>query len=650
MTSASPRLYPAALLLAMVLLCSAIYLPGASGPWIFDDYTNIIHNSFIHISSLNVSSLQSAAFSMESGPLRRPISVASFALNYYFADGLKDSTPFKITNLVIHLLNTLLVFWLALLILLRARAKPKAPARQAQQPRNTVFLLATCTALIWSVHPIQLTSVLYVVQRMTELAATFTLLGLVCYLYGREQMLSGHRTKGFWLAFIGISGGGILGILSKENAALLPVFAVLIDFFLYQNKSPWRDWPRYSASQKRMIGALVIVVVLALLVLALLYAIPHYQNRDFTLIERLMTESRVLFFYISLLFVPNIARLGHQHDDITVSTSLFVPWSTLPSVMGITALIGVGFWLRKRNPLLGLGILWFFTGHLMESTIFPLEIAHEHRNYVPSFGFALGIAAVLTRPLPDARHRRLIWATYIAIVIAFAGTTYLRSSQWSDHNNFYRYEVAHHPRSARTQVGYSILLETHGLYTEAQQAVRRATMLDPHEAGYAMEILLLDARQNKPFKPEDNAEVLRRLREDKISATTILTLNRVDECLPKWCGLLLPNLEQWIVTILEKPDAPDPYYFRYRLGRVKAIQGKYLEALNLFQQAHDADKQFLHPLFEQITIFLQVGQIHNAEFVLVKLKEASAQSRYPRDREISRVEDEINRLKAQSSR
>lgn len=631
----------------MLLLCTAIYLPGIAGPWLFDDYTNIINNSYVHISSLDGSSLQNAAFSVESGPLRRPISLASFALNYYFTGGLSDSLPFKITNLVIHLLNGLLVFWLASLIFQHSRAPVKSPATRAQQGRGAVYVLAACAALIWSIHPLHLTSVLYVVQRMTELAAAFTVLGLIGYLYGRKQMFAGHKIRGLGLALTGLVGGGTLGILSKENAALLPLFAILTDFFLFPDKSPWNNWRRLSASRKRTFTFLAVLMVLALLLVTLAYAIPRYQNREFTLIERLMTESRVLFFYISLLFVPDITRLGHQHDDIAVSSSLLVPWTTLPSMLGIIFLIAAGFWLRRRHPLLGLGILWFFVGHLMESTILPLEIAHEHRNYLPSFGFALGVASVLARPALMTQHRRLAWAAYAAIVMALASTTYVRASQWSDHASFYQSEVAHHPWSARTHIGYATLLEAHGRYEEAQQTIRRAVTLDPHEAGYAMEVLLLDARRKRHSEPEDYNEVLRRLNHEKISATTILTLNRVDECLPKWCGALQPHFERWIETILAKPDAPDPYYFQYRLGRIKAIQGKYLEALNLFQRAHEGDEQFLHPLFEQITIFLKLGQIDNAEYVLAKLKESNARSRYPRDWEIARIEADIRGLRNQ---
>lgn len=650
MTLIQPRFYPALVLLAAVLLCAAAYLPGLSGPWIFDDFTNILRNSYIRLVSLDTADLYGAAVSMDSGPLRRPISVTSFALNYYFAEGLEDSTPFKITNLVIHLINTLLVFWLAALIIRRAQVISSHGGRRAHQPRHVAWTLAASAALIWSIHPLQLTSVLYVVQRMTELAATFTMLGLIVYLYGRERMLAGRTGKGAWPALAGIIGFGALGVLSKENAALLPFFVVLLEFFLYPGEAPWNRWRKLTAEQQWAVRLLVFFIASAALFTALNFTLPGYQQRDFTLSERLMTQSRVLFFYISLFVVPDISRFGHQHDDFDLSSSLLQPWTTLPSLVGIAVVIATGIWLRRKNPLLGLGTLWFFTGHLMESTILPLEIAYEHRNYFPTFGFALMIASVLGYAVTTVRYRRHVVVVFTAIVLAFSGITGLRANQWSNLVVFYEYEVAHHPQSVRTQMGYGTLLEAQGRYQEAQEVVRRVTQLDRREAGYVMDLVRQDARQQRLPDPADHAEILRRIRSGKITATTIMTMDSVLGCLQTWCDRLLPYTEEWVETILEKPDTPDPEYFMYSLGRIKTIQKKYGEALNLFQKSHETDRNFLHPLFEQVNIFLGLGQIHNAEFVLTRLKEANAHGRYRRDREIATLESGIDSLKRQFNR
>ncbi len=645
MTMIHSRRYTILILALAIFLCIAAYTPGLSGPWIFDDYTNIIYNDYLRLKNLDIPSLYHAAFSFESGPLRRPISMLSFALNYYFSGGLENSTPFKLTNLVIHLINTLLVFWLAALIFLRLRELPGTETKYAIPTDGTAYFLGACVALIWSIHPIQLTSVLYVVQRMTELAATFTLLGLISYICGRRQPTTDKKARKLLLVFLGPAVFGVMGVLSKENAALLPLFIAIFEFFLFRNEWPWHHWSAISARQKRLIAGFVVLSLSAVLLMAVLYALPRYEVRNFTMPERLFTESRVLFFYLSLLVVPDISRFGHQHDDIALSPSIFAPWSTLPSIFGILALISAGFYFRRLNPLLGLSIFWFLAGHLIESSIYPLEIAHEHRNYLPSFGFALGVTSMLANRSLTAQRNRLIWTIFTGIVIALTAVTVIRATQWANHNNFYRYEVAHHPDSARIQSGYSSLLYVQKRFFEAEAAAHKAANLAPHEAGHVIDLLLMSAQQRRPPDPTLHAESLYRLTNGKISSTTILILDRVDDCLQTSCKSLVPLMEQWLGAILKRPSVPDPGYFQYRLGQIKAIQGDYGDALNLFQRAYETDRQFLHPLFDQINIFLTLGQIENAEYVLAELKRANANSRYPRAREIAQAEAQIIQLR-----
>ncbi|MHB1141363.1 MAG: hypothetical protein ACYC1T_06365 [Sulfuricaulis sp.] len=637
------------ILAVAIFLCIGVYAPGLSGPWIFDDYTNIIYNSYLRIENLDARSLYQAAFSFESGPLRRPVSMLSFALNYYFAGGLESSAPFKLTNLVIHLVNSLLVFWMAALVFSRLRELPGIKKKYAIPSASRACFLGACVALIWSVHPIQLTSVLYVVQRMTELAATFTLLGLISYLHGRKLKADKKALK-LSLVYAGPLAFGLLGVFSKENAALLPLFIAIFEFCLFHNERPWRRWRAISVRQKRLIAVAATLSLSTVLLIIVLYSLPLYESREFTLLQRLITEPRVLFFYISLLFAPSISRLGHQHDDIAISTSLIAPWTTLPSLLSILALVAAGFYFRRSNPLLGIGLLWFFAGHLIESTIYPLEIAHEHRNYLPSFGFSLGLTSLLTDRSLHKHRSRAIWTIFGLFVVMQATVTYMRATQWANHNSFYHYEVAHHPGSARIQSGYGSLLHVQKRYVEAEVAVRKAAELAPHEAAHVIDLLLIGAKQRHPPDPALHAEALHRLANGKISSTTILILDQVDDCLQTSCKPLIPLMEQWLETILNNPDAPDPGYFRHRLGRVKAIQGKYGEALNLYQRAYESDRQFLHPLFEQINIFLHLSQIGNAEFVLVELKRANATSRYPRDRDIAVIEAEILERKRKSGR
>ena len=209
------------ILFSLLLILSAfVFLPGISGPWIFDDYTDLVHNSYIRIQTLDADALYHSAYSLETGPLKRPISMVSFALNHYFSGGINNTAPYKITNIIIHIINGLLIFWLLRIIFARLTQIAGSDTSSWNMETSFTTLLAGAAAMLWLIHPIQITSVLYIVQRMTEIAALFTLFGLISYIKGRLRLMQGNK-DGLWLIFAGPVLFGCLGIFSKENAALL---------------------------------------------------------------------------------------------------------------------------------------------------------------------------------------------------------------------------------------------------------------------------------------------------------------------------------------------------------------------------------------------------------------------------------------------
>ena len=158
---------------------------------------------------------------------------ASFALNYYFAGKQLSERSFKTVNLVIHIINAVLV---AFLIALLARRRSALPSSDTPSQGTIIrFWLPVLVALIWALHPIQLTSVLYVVQRMTSMAAMFVLLGLIVFVVGRSR-LARHKRFGLTLMALGVLGGTLLGIACKESAVLMPLFAALLELFFFSRE------------------------------------------------------------------------------------------------------------------------------------------------------------------------------------------------------------------------------------------------------------------------------------------------------------------------------------------------------------------------------------------------------------------------------
>ncbi len=366
---------------AFVTIAAAIilaYYPGLHGPFIFDDYDNIVNKNAIAIQSLGSADLVSAASSNESGLLKRPLPALSFALNYYFSSGFTNPFSFKTTNLIIHFVNAGLVYWFSSL-LLRIHAENKGFRRGKWH-----IWLPYLVAAVWALHPLQLTSVLYVIQRITSLSTLFVLAGLIAFVYGRH-LLHDRNPQGVRLMWIGLLGGTILGLACKENAALLPLYALVIEFAFFRET---------TRGQNRKILIQVYSTPLVILgLLALFFLIRHselilgaYNLREFTLGERLLTEPRILWLYLSLLLLPTSNRFSLFHDDITVSTGLFDPWTTSLAIAGLILVIIAALLSRRKYPVLSFAILWFLVGHSMESSFIGLELVYEHRNYLPSLG------------------------------------------------------------------------------------------------------------------------------------------------------------------------------------------------------------------------------------------------------------------------
>lgn len=628
------------IVMALTLGC-LVFAPGLSGPFFFDDHTNLLSNRYVQVRSLTAESLYSAAFSLTAGPLQRPIAMISFALNHYFAGSFESAFTFKLVNLVIHFLNGLLVYWLVRLLLDRANKRPSTvPKPLLINPA----LFAGVFSLLWLIHPIQISSVLYVVQRMTELSALFSLLGLICYIKSRNAMLVNDNVRAIVLMVCALFVFWPAALYSKETALLLPLFALTIEYSLFATEKPWKKWHRLSAIARHSLLAIAVIAALSLLAAAIAYSLPLYSGRSFTMIERVMTEARVLFFYLGLILVPRIDQYGLFHDDIAISTSLLTPWTTAPALLGLIALFGLGLYARRRRPLLGLGILWFFAGHLLESTIFPLELAHEHRNYLPSIGVFLAIFHVLGE-LQVRWAKPLLKPALIGLVVIGASVTALRADQWSSENSMASYEAAHHPDSPASQVRYANILLDQGDYDTSQKLVRRAAELAPHEPSYLISIQVVATARREPLRADDNKEIIHRLSTGPISAATLLELSTVGNCVTNKCQALKFNLESWALAIISNPRSKDLSFAHFLVGRARVSQGRYDDALIAYKTAHELDRNYAHPLLDLAQLYVTLGYPDHAEIILEELRRINERMLQKRDEEIERLANDIEHSK-----
>jgi hypothetical protein len=179
-----------------------------------------------------------------------------------------------------------------------------------------------------------------------------------------------------------------------------------------------------------------------------------YGNRDFTLAERLLTQSRILWQYLNWMLVPNVFDMGFFHDDIPLSRGLWAPVTTALSLLAWGCVLGVALWWRRTYPLFVFAVLFYLVAHSVESSILPLELVFEHRNYLPSVGIAILAASALLRFFNRFNQQRL-WVALFGIVSILAALLFVRTHSWSDEMTLARFNVVNHPDSARANFFYA---------------------------------------------------------------------------------------------------------------------------------------------------------------------------------------------------
>jgi tetratricopeptide (TPR) repeat protein len=443
----------------------AVYARGLNAPFVFDDVV------FAESSIVHVTSFPELRALIDASGVPRKLTMVTFALNFW-VDGLRP-LGYHLVNAALHGVAAWLLF------LLMRRLLARAPDEWWRAHATTI---STFGALVWMLHPVQTQAVVYTWQRATTLCAVCYLGALVCYVEGRTR-----ESGGRWLWWIAAALLAAAGLVAKENAATLPAVIWLIERQFLSPGRRSRPWLLLSA-------------VAALVAIALHYLGPRFVSmidadfarRGFTPMERLLTESRVVMHYVSLLAFPHPSRLLVDYD-VALSRSLWVPPTTALSVSAIVALVGLAIWWWRRVPLASVAVLWFL-GHLViESTIIPLDLAYEHRLYLPStIPLVLG-AGVLWRALGATRAATMALGLLCGLLAVWSA---VRVEAWRDPVRLWADNAAKTPLKARVQGQLGKACLEAGQRDCAWRAFARATALDPSrvdaENGLASVLIDLD--------------------------------------------------------------------------------------------------------------------------------------------------------------
>lgn len=534
--------------LALLLLVAAVYWPGLSGPFLFDDFPALVSNARVHVAAGDWVGLWRAATSFDPGGTGRQLAMASFGLNHMLG-GLQP-WGWKLGGLLVHLVNALLVYLLCQRLLVLAKVELH------------VRLAAFAVALLWAVHPLQVSTVLYVVQRMETLCLTFTLLALLAYLRGRTLQIAGGNGWGWLLACIPLF---LLALGAKESAMLLPLYTLVLELALLR-------FAGASAGQVRFwrwgygIGCVLGLFLYFVVVVPHYAAMQPYIGRDFSMLERLLSQLRILPMYLGQILLPLPGSMTFYYDDFVSSTSLLQPWTTLAGGLLLSLILALGWRLRVRAPLASLGIFWFFAAHAITSNVVPLEQVFEHRNYFALLGVLLVLAEVVRRiSVRDGPGIKI--AAVSAFIVVFGFLAGVRSATWGD-GLLLATELTHlNPNSGRAAQDMGVLYNAMSdgyvdspFFSFAVRELERESSLPRATILGEQSLILLHAENGLPVQSLWWERMHTRLRERPVGHETTAALFRLLE--RRMAGVVMDDvaLGDAFILLFERKKMP-PYSY-----------------------------------------------------------------------------------------
>ena len=424
---------------AVLYLAFQVYAPALGGPFVFDDtyqpYYTPDFPSALHFWITGV----------------RPLLMLSYWVNYQFSQ-----TPggFHAVNLLIHLLNSLLIFFIA---------------RKFLQRESADWLLPAFAAAVFLFHPIQTESVSYIAGRSESLSVFFFLAAFAVFLYRPSPEIS-------WQAAIAILVLFGAAVATKEHTLVLPALLLLTDYYWnpgFSFSGIRRNWRLYIPIALGSAGGLVVVAKV------LTHAgSAGFGLKDLTWYQYFFTECRAFFVYLRLLVFP----VGQNPDwDYPISRNI-LDHGAIFWLAAILLLAGAAIYFRRRYPLTSYGFLVYLLLMAPTSSFVPIkDPLAERRLYLPMIGMLLVVMAALTRIKVD---RRKLAAALGAIVLVLAFATYQRNEVWASDIALWEDAAQKSPGKQRVQFQLAHTYFTNGRCGDA--VARYALAAQVEKPDYAM--------------------------------------------------------------------------------------------------------------------------------------------------------------------
>lgn len=598
----SRKIYPFLVFFLIFIIAIGIYWPGLTGGLLLDDSPQLL--PIMHAVNPHNWEKEFAQFIFSnSGTLSRPVSMISFVINAaLFGDNI---WYWKLTNAVIHGLCALAIFFCSHLLL----------SLHQRFSSREIFIISFFTSFIWLLHPLHVSTVLYLVQRMTILATFFTFIALSCFLSAITKY-SQHKKGAVYLVLSLVFS--LFATLSKETGVLFPIYILLIHYHLKYKLENYNSliFPKI----KIYINSIYLILFLG--IISFIFLFDHftvgYSFREFTLTERLLTQGRVIILYLNQLIIPLPSSMGFFHDDFIISKNIITPYSTLFSIILLVTLILCLVIKFKQLGIFSLGLLFFFASHLLESTVLPLEMVFEHRNYIGSWGIILCIVYLLFSYTSKAVY------SLIGIAIILSSHTIYRANIWGSPNKQFPYMMKIHPNSLRLKIIFAETYFKAGHYDKADSYLA-------DEPGLGVNLQRLDIQCIKSKKIE-NYQFLQIVKENHKIGTYEMEgiLSLANRGLDRDCDIdkqafviFLQSIMQFLIVnkVAEQKILLYKAHYHYALKQLDL-------ALVTIEDSYAKDPSNPIPLFLKIDWLIEAKRYRSARLLFIKAKKIADNSWY----------------------
>lgn len=544
-----PRL--AAVFCIFSWLAIVFYSPGQASGFKHDDFANLVDNSALVTADTTLQSLIDVAFSAEVSPLRRPVAMTSFWVEHVFFAG--SSATLIRTNIFLHTLTAASVWLFGALVF--ASLDSGSQSNQLSERRvSPSWALALFPALVFLFHPYNVSTVLYAIQRMTILSTLFSIWALNFYLVARvccAEASLGIKKVSF-LSASAFSAG--LALLSKETALSLLLVIPLIELTLVSTEKP-NTLDKFSKTV-----CLSFPLIFFLGIFYSLGVTPDaiqnaFQGRAFDLSTRLWAECWIVLIYLKQSLIPNIFEMG-LHQDNALTDYLSRPaWKNLGAGLSLLVMVALAVLMRRRLPGISFGLAFFLLCHLLESSIIPLELMYEHRNYFALSGLLIGLVYEVRRILRRSNYDLSTWKMFsIAGLFIFtcALLLHMRIQPWANPIEHLAAQSEKNADSVRNpwtlsgiyQRSYLLYGQTEDL-EKALYWIDRSSDAEQHYQAAHLAAYALRLRTGRPVGQSTVDDLIEKLRSRPLSAESVSMLKFLNECwLTKKCETDGPDVQR----------------------------------------------------------------------------------------------------------